>query len=357
VTASRCDASRVESTGFTLVELLVSTTIMLAIASIVVSLLGPARRASRLQPEMSDLQQRSRVAFDVLYRDLVVAGAGPYHGAEGARMGTLARFFAPILPYRAGRTRSDPAEGVFFREDAVTILSVPATAAQALIAARLDAASDIVLDPQPGCPAADATCGFETGMTVLVFDGTTAWGAFEVTGVTGSALRVAHRGRDFTRPFPPGSTIVQADWHTYYYDSAQHQLRHYDGLNTDVPVVDNVAAVRFSYFGVADPPAEPKPVVAEENCLFDRAGLPVLGRLPSAGGSLVELTAAMLTDGGPGAVTWCGANGNLFDPDLLRIRRVRVRIRLRAGADAREAVEDIEMVLDVAPRNLERPSA
>jgi hypothetical protein len=245
---------------------------------------------------------------------------------------------------------------VFFREDAVTIVSVPATAAQAVTTAPLDAASDIVLGTQAGCPVADAACGFETGMTVLVFDGTTAWEAFEVTDVAGPTLRVTHRGQEFTRAFPPGSAVVQADWHTYYHDATQHQLRHYDGLHTDVPVVDNVADVRFMYFGVADPPAEPKPDAGNENCLFDRAGLPVLTRLPTADGSLVELTPAMLSDGGSGPVTWCGADGNVFDPDLLRIRRVRVRIRLRASADVRQTVQDTGVVLDVTPRNLERLS-
>ncbi|HEX2343074.1 MAG TPA: prepilin-type N-terminal cleavage/methylation domain-containing protein [Vicinamibacterales bacterium] len=348
------DASAVEHAGFTLVELLVSTTIMLAIASVVVSLLGPARRASRLQPEVSDLQQRSRVAFSALYGDLVMAGAGPYHGAEGARVGPLGRFFAPILPYRAGRTGSDPARGVFFREDAVTILYVPATTAQAVLATRVDPGTNIVLDLQPGCPEADAACGFEKGMTLLLFDGTTAWDAFEVIEVVGSALQVTHRGHDFTRPYGPGSTVVQAEWHTYYFDGVQHQLRHYDGLHTDVPVVDNVADVRFTYFGSADPPVEPKPEPGDNNCVIDRAGVPMLARLSSADGSLIELTSEMLSDGGPGPVVWCGANGHLFDPDLLRIRRVRVQIRLQAGADVRQSIPDTEMILDVSPRNLDR---
>jgi prepilin-type N-terminal cleavage/methylation domain-containing protein len=342
--------------GFTLVELLVSTAIMLTIASVVVSLLGPARRASRLQPEVSDLQQRLRVASGLLYSDLLMAGAGSYHGADGARMGPLGLYFAPVLPYRAGRTSADPARGVFFRDDAVTIVYVPATAAQAVTGASMSPGADIVVELQPGCPEADAACGFEKGMTVLLFDGTTAWDAFEVIDVVGPALRVTHRGHDFTRPYPAGSTVVQAEWHTYYFDPAQHQLRHYDGLHTDVPVVDNVADVRFAYFGTPIPPLAPKPEPGEENCLFDSSGLPTLLRLPSVDGSLVELMPSMLSDGGPGAVAWCGANGNVFDPDLFRVRRVRVRVRLQAGVDVRPAIPDAEIVLDVTPRNLERVS-
>lgn len=338
--------------GFSLVELLVSMAIMLAVGAVVVSLLGPARRASWLQPEVSEIQQRGRVAAGLLYRDLVMAGAGLNQGGEGARTGPLSQFFAPVLPYRAGRSGSDPARGVFHRDDAVTIVYVPATAAQATIGSRMDASSDAVVELQPGCPKDDPACGFEAGMSALLFDGTTAWDAFEIIEVLGSALRVAHRGQNFTRPYQPGSTLVQAEWHTYYFDPAQHQLRHYDGLHTDVPVVDNVAGVRFAYFGAADPPAGPKPGPGDENCVIDRAGLPALPRLTSVGRSLVELTPGMLNDGGPGPVAWCGANGNVFDPDLLRIRRVRVSIRLQAGAEARPMIGDVEIVLDVAPRNL-----
>ncbi|MGH9315268.1 MAG: PilW family protein [Vicinamibacterales bacterium] len=348
----RAEAASTAQAGYTLVEVLVSTAVMLAVGSAVVSLLGPAHRASRLQPEVSDLQQRLRVAAGMLYKDLVMAGAGLYQGGEGARTGPLAQFFAPILPYRAGRMGSDPARGVFHRDDAVTIVYVPATAAQSTIGERVDASSDVVVRSQPGCPQDDGGCGFEPGMSILLFDDTTAWDAFEVTEVQGSALRVTHRGQNFTRPYEPGATVVQAEWHTYYFDAAQHQLRHYDGLHTDVPIVDNVAGLHFTYFGTPDPPAGPMPEPGQENCAIDRAGLPSLLPLPSAGRSLVELSPAILTDGGPGAVRWCGANGNVFDPDLLRVRSVRVRIRMRAGSEARGAVPDGEIVFDVTPRNL-----
>jgi prepilin-type N-terminal cleavage/methylation domain-containing protein len=346
----RAQTSSTAIEGFTLVEVLVSTAIILAIASAAASLFSPAHRAARLQPEVSDLQQRMRVAAWMLYADLAMAGAGLHHGPATARSGPLAQFFSPVLPYRAGRTASDPVDGLFYREDAVTVLYVPATAAQSTIASRVTTGSDVVVASQPGCPDGDSGCGFEKGMSILLFDGTSAWDAFEVTDVQGSALSVAHRGQRLTRAYETGATVAAAEWHTYYFDSAQRQLRHYDGLHTDVPVADNVTAVQFTYFGTAAPPAAPRPEPGEENCVIDAAGVPRLPSLASTGGALVELSPGLLADGGPGG--WCGANDNVFDPDLLRVRRIRVRISVQAGPGARGVVPDAEIVFDVTPRNL-----
>ena len=47
--------------------------------------MNPAQGTFRVQPEVSDLQQRLRVGIDTLQKDLVMAGAGTYNGeAAGA---------------------------------------------------------------------------------------------------------------------------------------------------------------------------------------------------------------------------------------------------------------------------------
>ena len=63
--------------GYSLIEMLVSTAIMLVVTGAVFSLVNPAQGTSRVQPEFADMQQRARVAADTLFRDLVMAGAGP----------------------------------------------------------------------------------------------------------------------------------------------------------------------------------------------------------------------------------------------------------------------------------------
>src|SRR5215207_4362175 len=95
---SRTDA------GFTLVESLVSMVLMLVITGAVFGLVNPNVTTSQVQPEAMDMQQRARVASDLLFRDLFMAGAGVY---AGPKAGALTNFFAPIIPRKMGLTNAD----------------------------------------------------------------------------------------------------------------------------------------------------------------------------------------------------------------------------------------------------------
>jgi hypothetical protein len=354
--------------GYSLVELLLSTAIMMVVTGTIFAIVNPAHNTSRVQPELADMQQRMRVGTEMIYKDLVMAGAGVYQGASS---GSLVKFFAPIQPYRTGRINPDPAMGVFFRPDAISLVYVPNTAAQTTIRDRMPLpSSEIKVSGQPNCPIGDPLCGFTDGMSLLIFDDSGTWDSFEVTTVQSDALHLQHRGQVFNKAYEAGANIVQAEWHTYYFDAANRQLRHYDGLQTDTPLVDNVVGLVFTYYGTPDPPTEPKPVIGVENCVIDVAGNPKLAVLPSNSESLVELDPAILTDGGTGVVNWCGANANVFDPDLYRIRKVRVALRVQVGPESMRGsstflfrnpgtatvgdryVPDYEMVFDVTPRNL-----
>jgi hypothetical protein len=152
-------------------------------------------------------------------------------------------------------------------------------------------------------------------------------------------------------------------------DAAASQLRQYDGANTDVPLVDHVVGLTFEYFGDTNPPLAPKPPLAVENCLYDAAGgyknLPVLA---ADEGSLARLTPAMLSDATGNDI--CGAGSSEYDPDLLRIRKVRVTLRVQVAAaslrgsnallfrnpgtaqESAKQVPDYVVSFDVTPRNL-----
>ena len=99
--------SRLQSeAGFTLFEMLVSTALIVVVTGSVFSLLNPSYGTFQAQPEVSDMQQRLRVAADTVQKDLVMAGAGTY---SGIMVGTLDNYFAPILPHRVGTINADPA--------------------------------------------------------------------------------------------------------------------------------------------------------------------------------------------------------------------------------------------------------
>jgi hypothetical protein len=348
--------------GFTVIELLISMSIMLTVTGAIFGLVNPGQGAFRVQPEVSDMQQRLRVATSLLHRDLMMAGAGTYTTTPA---GPLSRFFAPVVPYRMGKVDADLDRGVFFREDAISVVFVPNTAAQTTI---LDSVSTptarVRVNIQPGCPTADVVCGFEAGDTVLVFDDTGASDTFHLAGTQGNSVQLEVRGSAISKTYPVGSIITRVITHTYYLDTAAAQLMHYDGWETDTPLVDDVVGLNFRYFGDPNPPTSPRPPVGSGNCLFDASGNPLLLTLPSGSGSLVELSEDQLTDG-----PWCGTV-NRFDADLYRIRTVGVELRMQVGsADLRGsdptlflkpgyAVQGTRMVSDqmisfeVAPRNM-----
>jgi hypothetical protein len=87
----------------TISEVLVASAIMATVLGTIVTVAGPLRQLSDLQPEIVDMQQRLRVGADALARDLRMA-------------------VGPVMPYQAGGAR-DPALGIFYRPDAITILS------------------------------------------------------------------------------------------------------------------------------------------------------------------------------------------------------------------------------------------
>ncbi|NOT24566.1 MAG: hypothetical protein HOP16_00565 [Acidobacteria bacterium] len=136
---------------------------------------------------------------------------------------------------------------------------------------------------------------------------------------------------------PWGDRAITSD--TYYLRrgsvSGTSQLMHYDGAETDAPVVDHVVGLAFEY--------------------VDEVGL--------------SIDPAALQDGPwlPGDVT-----SGAFDADLLRIRHVRVTLRVQASRETLRGpagtlfthggsaasigryLPDREVNIEIAPRNLDR---
>ena len=351
--------------GYSLIELLVSTAIMVTITGAIFALVTPSQGTSKAQPEVADLQQRARIGSEVLFKELVMAGAGPY---QGPTTGSLINFFAPILPRQVGNVADPPTT---FRSDAITLSYVPNSYSQTTIRQAMPPNStELKVDPQPNCPRQDSLCDFQIGDSVIIFDATDGSGNFDtftLTQVQSDAAHLQHRGQDLAYNYNTGSNITQIESNTYYLDRTTNQLMRYDGINPAVPLVDNLVDLRFEYFGDPNPPLMPKPRAfpGTANCIYDAGGVNLMPTLTADEGSLTALPGATLTDG-----PWCGRGENRFDADLLRVRKVRVTMRAQVGlpslrgTDSRfftnpgtspggnQLVPDYTISFEVSPRNL-----
>jgi hypothetical protein len=357
---------RSDQAGFSMLELLVSTAIMITVTGAIVSLMNPAQSNAQAQPEVADMQQRMRVGNETLFKEVMMAGAGPY---QGDVTGSLVKYFAPIVPRRVGNINPDPAVGAAsFTTDRITLVYIPNTYSQTTISQAMPPQStELKVISQTNCPAdASNLCGFDIGMEVVIFDTSGNFDTFTITQVQDDAIHLQHRGSDLNYKYDAGASITQIVSYTYYLDRQTNQLKRYDGHAKEEALVDNVVDLRFDYFGDPNPPLDPKPRAGVANCLYDGAGnyvnLPIL---PATDGSLAELTAAQLTDG-----PMCGTGDNQFDADLLRIRKVRVTTRVQAASPALRGtntglfmkpgtaqggeryVPDYRLSFDISPRNL-----
>ncbi len=380
--------------GFSLIEVVVATGLMLAVTAGVFGLMNPAHGAFAAQSEIADMLQRLRVGVIGMSRDLTMAGAGAYLGTQA---GPLSSFFAPILPFRQGGANDDPAGT--FATDRITLIYVPRTPAQSTLAAPLAPGSpSLQVASDSNCPAGDPLCGFAKDMSALVFDDSGDYGMFTITSATGNVAEVT-ANKPSSTAFGIGAKVVEVVSRTYYLktDAATetYRLMRYDGASAaDVPVVDNIVGLSFDYYGDPSPPAIIKPnsdpvgpwttygprppapgvkptsYPAGENCTFTTDGLTQTSRLATLGGgspSLVKLSAEQLTDG-----PWCpdADNPHRYDADLLRIRKVGIALRVQAAVAALRGpagvlfvhggtsksgnkwVPDAEVHLQISPRNL-----
>src|SRR4249920_3502951 len=188
--ASRSGRSR--EAGYTIIELLVSTAIMVTVTGAIFSLMNPAQGNAQTQPEVADMQQRMRIGNETLFKELVMSGAGPY---QGPVTGSLMNFFAPIISRRIGRVNPDPA--TIFRSDAITLSYIPNSYSQTTISASMPTPSaELKVTDQPNCPAdAGNLCGFQEGMDVIIFDTSGNFDLFTITQVQDAAAHLQHRGQ------------------------------------------------------------------------------------------------------------------------------------------------------------------
>ena len=265
--------------GFTIIEMVVAAGLLVLVTGATFAIFNPAQGTFQVQPEVADMQQRMRVGFDVVQRDLVNAGAGL---STGALRGPLVSTLAPVLPYRLGSVNSDPLAGRFFRPDAITVLQVPGLAPQSsLSAAPASSAAPLQVNLEPGCLASDPACGFRTGMRAIVLDDTGWFDTLTLTGVDPASRLLAHADDALTKRYASGAQVAQVVMTTYYLDANERngtfQLMRYDGHRTDLPVVDDVVGLAFEYFGEASPPRLLRPATDPEGPWNELRSAPARG--------------------------------------------------------------------------------
>jgi hypothetical protein len=291
------------SPGFSLVESLIALALTMTVTGTALTLVTPASRAAMTQPEVMDVQQRARVAAEMIARDLSGAGIGD---------------LPAVVPRRIGALGGDGPEVA--RDSAITLFSIPAAAPESTIAQEVSAASLVLLvDPSPSCGARVA-CGFAVGQDVLIATDDGLFDVFRITQLVGGAATLRHHGQDLAAVYPVGSVVRPVVSRTFEFVGAARQLRQYDGDMSDQPAVDHLSSVSFSYWGVP----------------------------PVGSGALEAIPLASLVDG-----PWIGVGTTRMDADLGRVRAVRVSVVAEAADPAlRTRVRNVTVTLDVAPRAL-----
>jgi prepilin-type N-terminal cleavage/methylation domain-containing protein len=300
------------SRGFSLIEITIAIAVLLIVALVALKLIVPSQDLFAAQTEMADMQQRLRVASDALLGHLVAAGVGAYAGSSAS---PLIRWFAPVLPYRAGGPAADPPGS--YKADTITVFSVARSA-------TVPAATVYWLKSDVAAATYQLMVNEGASTDVPVVDHVVGL-AFDYYGDPQPPL--------VRQPFDPAGP-----WPTTY--------------------------------GPAPPITAVAPFAAGENCLFASSATGPVPRLPALGApgtTLLRLTPAQMTDG-----PWCpnDVEASRWDADLLRIRSIAVTVRVQAavaalrgpasilfahGGTARAAtrwVPDLEMRFQVAPRNL-----
>src|SRR5690606_9177525 len=267
----------------------------LALGSIVLSvllvLLQPPLDLTVSAPEHADLLERARVAEALVRESLESAGAG----ADLLGQSAITDVAPAIWPRRLGRWSADPDTSAW--PDRFTVVTVPWLAPQAALATGAPAgAVSLDLGTHPAC-GIDPSCGFRTGDHVAVMDAATG---VAFASVAGTAPARVDLDAPALVPVTPAGIVAAIDMRVLYFDAARRQLRRYDGLANDQPLVDDVVSMAVRYYADPAPPVRPA-LGGEATCVVDADGttlLPLLGPLPAP---LVELATGELADG-----PWCG---------------------------------------------------
>jgi len=214
-------------TGFSLLELLIAMAITTTSAGALLSLVVAGQSIARLQPEAADVQQRARIATQVLATELSRAGAGP---DSGALAGPLSAYFAPVSPSPDG---------------GLTIWYVSGTA-QGTLTRTLEV-GDLSASVMLEAPCGSASCGFAADTTAVIFDNSGCHDLARIDAAAPGGL-VLEASPARACAYGAGAAIAQGEVRTFLVDPVARQLlRRDEATGISVPVADHVAAMSVDY--------------------------------------------------------------------------------------------------------------
>lgn len=223
--------------GFTLVELLISMGITLAVAGAIAALAPGARNAFERLPAELEIQQRGRAAIEALTQAVRAAGKDV---AASHRLGAMADLFPAI-------TLSDLAESSTEYRTLTVIVPV-VDGAQGVLDANQASGSGPMMLAASSCPNVKDVCGFTAGVAAVVVDGSGQYDVF-IVGTTNAGARRLTPASALTHAYGAGSVVVEVEQSTFRLD------RQPDGSDSLIritaggavqPVIDHLSFLGFS---------------------------------------------------------------------------------------------------------------
>ena len=244
--------------GFSFVEALVAIALVLAVTAAAFAVMDLLVARLRCFPKRPTCSSDCAYQPTRCTRTWSWPGAGCYLGPVS---GSLVHFFAPIVPYRTDLKHADAPGTV--KADTISLMYVPSTVAQtsACHHGPDTSVAGVGVDVQPGCPASDASCGFQSGMTVVILDASGLHDTFTVSSVSGSMLNLQSTSQELSYTnYPPHTTAIAQIVSVVYSlkldpaAGAFQLVRSVGGAGSDQPVADNIVGLSFDYFGDPQPP-------------------------------------------------------------------------------------------------------
>lgn len=212
-----------EERGFSLLELLVASTMSVMVVGGMLIVLDGLRDVQRDQQQLIDAQMTARLALEQMQRDIQLAGIG---------------LLGMLSPLPVIEPRDDGGIDVRFNSDNLT--------------ARLTAN----MSGPGGTLVVDDSSGFAPGMEVIIYDGT---GAFDLATLTSVGANALTHGGTLSKAYQvsEGAAVKRVQTITYRLQTVDGAfwLQRQEDDGPGLPVAINVRSMNIVYYDDSDPPA------------------------------------------------------------------------------------------------------